>query len=217
MPVLSVVIPMYDEEDVLPILAERLRPVLDGIGETYEVVAVDDGSSDTTAAQLMGLQPDLAADPGHPPASQLRSPGRPDRRPASGVRPVRGEPRRRPAGPAREDPRDARTRPRQGPRHRVRSPDRPQHRHDGQAPDGGGVLLAHAPDRRQRRAVARRRFPAAEPRHRRRAAPAARTPTGLPAAGAMDRLPQRRGHLRPRGASGRADEVSAAQDGPPRR
>jgi dolichol-phosphate mannosyltransferase len=55
-PVLSVVIPMFNEEDVLPILAERLRPVLEGFGEEYEVVAVDDGSSDTTAAQLMGLR-----------------------------------------------------------------------------------------------------------------------------------------------------------------
>src|SRR6476620_8604566 len=50
-PELSVVIPMYEEE-VLPLLVERLRPLLDGIGSTYEVVAVDDGSSDLTAALL---------------------------------------------------------------------------------------------------------------------------------------------------------------------
>ena len=49
---------MYNEEDVLPILVDRLRPVLDGIGESYEVVAVDDGSTDTTAAQLIGHPPD---------------------------------------------------------------------------------------------------------------------------------------------------------------
>jgi glycosyltransferase involved in cell wall biosynthesis len=55
-PLLSVVIPMYNEEAVLPILVERLRPVLDGIGERYEVVAVDDGSTDATAAQLMGIR-----------------------------------------------------------------------------------------------------------------------------------------------------------------
>ena len=55
-PVLSVVIPMYNEEDVLPILVERLRAVLDGTGETYEVVAVDDGSTDSTAAQLAGAR-----------------------------------------------------------------------------------------------------------------------------------------------------------------
>ena len=40
-PVLSVVIPMYDEQDVLPLLVARLRPALDALGTTYEVVAVD--------------------------------------------------------------------------------------------------------------------------------------------------------------------------------
>jgi dolichol-phosphate mannosyltransferase len=47
---------MYNEADVLPLLVERLRPVLDAIGERYEVVAVDDGSTDATAAQLFGLR-----------------------------------------------------------------------------------------------------------------------------------------------------------------
>src|SRR5262245_28798857 len=51
-PALSVVIPMYNEESVLPLLVQRLRPVLDGIGDTYEDVAVDDGSTDDTAAVL---------------------------------------------------------------------------------------------------------------------------------------------------------------------
>jgi len=45
-----VVIPMYNEEAVLPLLAERLRPALDRLGDSYEVVAVDDGSKDDTAA-----------------------------------------------------------------------------------------------------------------------------------------------------------------------
>ncbi len=51
-PELSVVIPMYNEQEVLPLLVERLRPLLDGIEATYEVVAVDDGSSDLTPALL---------------------------------------------------------------------------------------------------------------------------------------------------------------------
>ncbi|GAA1891728.1 glycosyltransferase family 2 protein [Asanoa iriomotensis] len=55
-PALSVVVPMYNEESVLPLLAERLRGVLDGLDETYEVVAVDDGSTDATAAALRGLR-----------------------------------------------------------------------------------------------------------------------------------------------------------------
>jgi hypothetical protein len=43
---------MYDEEDVLPIFVERMRPVLDSLGISYELVVVDDGSRDQTAALL---------------------------------------------------------------------------------------------------------------------------------------------------------------------
>ena len=51
-PTLTVVVPMYDEEAVVPLFVERLRPVLDGIGERYEVLAVDDGSRDATPVLL---------------------------------------------------------------------------------------------------------------------------------------------------------------------
>ena len=52
-PELSVVVPMYDEEEVLPIFFERMHPLLDGLGITYELLAVDDGSRDRTAALLL--------------------------------------------------------------------------------------------------------------------------------------------------------------------
>jgi polyisoprenyl-phosphate glycosyltransferase len=55
-PTLSVIIPMYNEEAVLPLLVERLRPILDGLGVTYEVMAVNDGSSDDTASILRLLR-----------------------------------------------------------------------------------------------------------------------------------------------------------------
>ena len=54
-PVLSVVIPMYNEEDVLPLLVDRLRPVLEQLDATYEVLAVDDGSTDLTPAILQRM------------------------------------------------------------------------------------------------------------------------------------------------------------------
>jgi dolichol-phosphate mannosyltransferase len=47
---------MYNEELVLQLLVRRLRPALDGIGEPYEVVAVDDGSTDSTTALLDDLR-----------------------------------------------------------------------------------------------------------------------------------------------------------------
>ena len=49
---LSVVVPVYNEEAVLPLLFAKLYAVLDGMGTTYEVVFVDDGSSDRSVALL---------------------------------------------------------------------------------------------------------------------------------------------------------------------
>jgi dolichol-phosphate mannosyltransferase len=57
-PVLSVVVPMYDEEEVLPIFFERMHPLLDGLGITYEVLVVDDGSRDATATLLLAAAAD---------------------------------------------------------------------------------------------------------------------------------------------------------------
>ena len=51
-PELSVVVPMFDEEEALPLLVARLRPALDDMATSYEVVAVDDGSTDLTPALL---------------------------------------------------------------------------------------------------------------------------------------------------------------------
>jgi glycosyltransferase involved in cell wall biosynthesis len=52
-PELFVVVPMYDEEEVLPIFFERMHPLLEGLGITYELLVVDDGSRDATAAMLL--------------------------------------------------------------------------------------------------------------------------------------------------------------------
>ncbi|MBM2618560.1 glycosyltransferase family 2 protein [Actinoplanes sp. LDG1-06] len=52
----SVVVPVFNEEDVLPLFEDRLRPVLDALGIPYEVLAVDDGSRDATPAVLEGMR-----------------------------------------------------------------------------------------------------------------------------------------------------------------
>ena len=49
---LSVLIPVYNEQDVLPLLFERLYPVLDEMGRCYEVLFVNDGSSDNSGTIL---------------------------------------------------------------------------------------------------------------------------------------------------------------------
>lgn len=49
---ISVVIPVYNEEANLPRLLERLRPVMQKMGKRYEIILVDDGSRDHTLSIL---------------------------------------------------------------------------------------------------------------------------------------------------------------------
>ncbi|QJR11533.1 Undecaprenyl-phosphate 4-deoxy-4-formamido-L-arabinose transferase [Usitatibacter rugosus] len=61
-PNVSVVIPVYNEEAVLPQLFARLYPALDKLGVSYEVVFVNDGSIDKSVAMLreqFQLRPDV--------------------------------------------------------------------------------------------------------------------------------------------------------------
>jgi undecaprenyl-phosphate 4-deoxy-4-formamido-L-arabinose transferase len=51
-PDLSIIIPVYNEEQVLPQLFERLYPALDALGRSYEIVFVNDGSRDRSVALL---------------------------------------------------------------------------------------------------------------------------------------------------------------------
>jgi glycosyltransferase involved in cell wall biosynthesis len=53
---LSVVIPVYNEEENLPLLWPELRGVLDGLALAYEVVFVDDGSRDRSAELIRGFR-----------------------------------------------------------------------------------------------------------------------------------------------------------------
>ena len=53
-PELSVVIPVYNEEQGLQALFDRLYPALDKLGIGYEVVFINDGSRDRSAAILRG-------------------------------------------------------------------------------------------------------------------------------------------------------------------
>jgi dolichol-phosphate mannosyltransferase len=58
--VLSVVVPCFNEEEVIDHTQARLCAALEAIGETFEVIYVDDGSRDGTAMRLRAIQ---AADP----------------------------------------------------------------------------------------------------------------------------------------------------------
>jgi glycosyltransferase involved in cell wall biosynthesis len=54
-PWLSIVIPLYNEEENVRPLHQEIVQALDGLGRSYEVIAVDDGSSDGTLAALEQL------------------------------------------------------------------------------------------------------------------------------------------------------------------
>ena len=61
-PAVSVIIPVYNEEEVLQALFARLYPVLDALAEPYEIVFVNDGSRDRSAqllAEQFRLRPDV--------------------------------------------------------------------------------------------------------------------------------------------------------------
>jgi len=51
-PLVSVVVPVFNEEEVLPELQRRLEGALDALAQPYEIVYVDDGSHDRSAAMI---------------------------------------------------------------------------------------------------------------------------------------------------------------------
>jgi undecaprenyl-phosphate 4-deoxy-4-formamido-L-arabinose transferase len=53
-PEVSIVIPVYNEEASLPSLFQRIYPALDGLGRSYELIFVDDGSRDHSMRVLRG-------------------------------------------------------------------------------------------------------------------------------------------------------------------
>ncbi len=52
-PLVSVVVPMYNEEQGIDLFFERLEAALAKITQFYEIVCIDDGSSDSTFAKLV--------------------------------------------------------------------------------------------------------------------------------------------------------------------
>ncbi|MET4578638.1 glycosyltransferase [Ottowia thiooxydans] len=51
-PLVSVIIPVYNEQDVLPALFKRLYSSLDALGVSYEILFINDGSRDRSAQML---------------------------------------------------------------------------------------------------------------------------------------------------------------------
>ncbi len=52
---LSIILPVYNEEDNIPLLAGELLPALETLGKSFEIICVDDGSRDASFARLKNL------------------------------------------------------------------------------------------------------------------------------------------------------------------
>jgi len=52
---LSVVVPVYNSELSLPMLVQRLQPVLEGLSDEYELIMVNDGSKDRSWDVISGI------------------------------------------------------------------------------------------------------------------------------------------------------------------
>ena len=57
-PTLSLVIPLFNEEQSLPELIGKLEAVLPARGHEFEVLAIDDGSTDASLEVLKKLRAD---------------------------------------------------------------------------------------------------------------------------------------------------------------
>lgn len=52
---LSIVVPVYNEEESVEILAQKIHDAVSKIGRTYEIILVDDGSRDRTWELMVGI------------------------------------------------------------------------------------------------------------------------------------------------------------------
>jgi glycosyltransferase involved in cell wall biosynthesis len=76
-PTYSIVVPLFNESESLPEFIARTTAVMDGLGQPWELIMVDDGSRDTTAQILLEHAAKASARSCSPATSATRSPSPP--------------------------------------------------------------------------------------------------------------------------------------------
>ena len=71
----SVVIPIHDEFENIPLLHQQLHDALDPLGLDYEILFIDDGSRDQSLSRLTKLADEDAAYQDHIFSPKLRADG----------------------------------------------------------------------------------------------------------------------------------------------
>lgn len=56
MPTYTVVVPIFNEEQIIPELYSRLTPIMQGLSDGYEIIFVDDGSEDSSLSIIESLR-----------------------------------------------------------------------------------------------------------------------------------------------------------------
>ncbi len=55
-PVISIVVPCYNEESVINLFLEHIKPILEGLNKSYEIIFVNDGSTDNTFEVMLNAK-----------------------------------------------------------------------------------------------------------------------------------------------------------------
>ncbi|MCI0501830.1 MAG: glycosyltransferase, partial [Epsilonproteobacteria bacterium] len=55
-PIISIVCPCFNEEEVIEIFLEQIEPILESTKQSYEIIFINDGSTDNTFAILLNAK-----------------------------------------------------------------------------------------------------------------------------------------------------------------
>ncbi len=55
-PIISIVVPCYNEENVIEIFLQHIEPILDSLDKSYEIIFINDGSTDDTFNVMLNVK-----------------------------------------------------------------------------------------------------------------------------------------------------------------